>query len=70
MGSEIVRGLSVVGVCRDDSTISQYVHGPAISRAPFQLHLMFVSLRLHARLEHNVTPAAASLLIEEGILLG
>ncbi len=45
------------GACRDDSTISQYVYVPAISRAPFQLHLMFGSLRLQARLEHNVTPA-------------
>ena len=53
MGSEFALGLSVVGCCRDDSTISQYVHVPAISRAPFQLHLMFGSLRLHARLEHN-----------------
>ena len=56
-GSEIVIGLSVVGGCRDNSTISQYVHVPAISRAPLQLHLMFGSLRLHARLKHNVTPA-------------
>src|SRR5262245_51826221 len=63
MGSETAIGLSVVGCCRDDSTISQYVHVSAISRAPLQLHLMFGSLRLHARLEHNV-PAAPVAYVE------
>ena len=58
MGSEIALGLSVVGCCRDNSTISQYVHVPAISRAPFQLHLMLVSLRLHARLSTMSPPPA------------
>src|SRR4029453_4434084 len=58
MGSEIALGSSAVGYCRDNSTISQYVHVPAISRAPLQLHLMFVSLRLQARLEHDVSATA------------
>ena len=61
MGSEIALGSSAVGYCRDNSTISQYVHVPAISRAPFQLHLMFVSLRLQARLEHNVPATGCDL---------
>jgi hypothetical protein len=64
MGSEIGVGFSVVGCCRDDSTVSQYVYVPAISRAPLQLHLIFGSLRLHARLEHNVTPATSVARVE------
>ena len=57
MGSEIALGFSVVRYCRDNLTISQYVHVPAISRAPLQVDLMLGSVRLHAEVEHNVTPA-------------
>ena len=67
--SEIVVGSSVVGCRRDDITISQYVYGAAIKRAPFQLYFMAGSLGLHTRLERNGRPASASLPIEEGILL-
>ncbi len=68
-GSEVVRGISIVGCRPNDSTISNYVDGAAISRGPFQLHLVLVSLGLDTRLERNGSPAAASLLIDEGILL-
>src|SRR4029434_8913180 len=64
MGSEIAGGFSVVEGCRDNSTISQDVHVPAIGRAPLQLHLILGSRRLHACLEHNVTPAAPVAYVE------
>src|SRR5439155_8975974 len=69
-GSEVVTGFSVVGCRADDNTISQYVHEAAISRAPFQLHLMVSSLGHHTRLEHNVCSGPGWLLVEESILLG
>src|SRR5438093_994144 len=68
--SEVVPGPSVVGCRRDDNIISNYVHLTAISRAPLQFHQMVGSLGPHMRLERNRKPTAASLLIEEGILLG
>ena len=69
LGSEAVCGLSIVGCRPDDITISHYVHGTTIKRAPFQLHLMVGSLGLHTRLERNGIPAPHWVLIEEGILL-
>ena len=52
-GPEVVVELSVVGCRPDDNTISQYVHGAAISRPPSQLHSMVGSLGLRTRLELN-----------------
>src|SRR5262245_55176516 len=57
---ELVLGLSVVGGCLDDSTISQHVYVAAISRAPFHFHKMVGSLGRRLSLEHNLTPAAAN----------
>ena len=53
LGSEVVIDLSVIGCRPDDNTISQYVHGAAISRPPSQLHPMVGSLGLRTPLERD-----------------